>query len=293
MPNEVKWNERFNIGVEVIDKAHQRLFSIVRRLLDLIDDEESGQWACAEVIKYFKTYTIKHFAEEEEYMRSIDYSGYDMHKRLHDNLRNNTLPALEKDLAESDYSEESVQHFIGICLGWLTGHIMVEDRAIMGRIANKWKEEHTGTEIKELENAVTNVMQEVFKLKTDIVSEHYSGEDFGKCIYYRVAYRSQEGKNVHIFLALEERLLMQTVGQLLDMQFKKVDELVVDATKQLSQQLMKRVGVCFGVPGQYQLDKDHLLTKEQFQREFALEYPYYSLLFDTGVGYFAFCTKIH
>ena len=170
---------------------------------------------------------------------------------------------------------------------------MVEDRAIMGRIANKWKEEHTGTEIKELENAVTNVMQEVFKLKTDIVSEHYSGEDFGKCIYYRVAYRSQEGKNVHIFLALEERLLMQTVGQLLDMQFKKVDELVVDATKQLSQQLMKRVGVCFGVPGQYQLDKDHLLTKEQFQREFALEYPYYSLLFDTGVGYFAFCTKIH
>ena len=31
MTNEVKWNERFNIGVEVVDKAHQRLFSIVRR----------------------------------------------------------------------------------------------------------------------------------------------------------------------------------------------------------------------------------------------------------------------
>ena len=26
--NEVKWNDRFNIGVEGIDKAHRRLFSI-------------------------------------------------------------------------------------------------------------------------------------------------------------------------------------------------------------------------------------------------------------------------
>ena len=29
MPAEIKWNNRFNIGVDSIDKAHQKLFSIV------------------------------------------------------------------------------------------------------------------------------------------------------------------------------------------------------------------------------------------------------------------------
>lgn len=292
MANEVKWNERFNIGVDVIDQAHQRLFSIVRRLMNLNEDEKNRQWACAEGIKYFKSYAIKHFAQEEEYMQSIGYDGYEMHKRLHDNLRDKTLPALKKDLVESDYSSESIQHFLGICLGWLTGHIMVEDRAITGRISNKWNIEQMGQEIEILENAVSNTMQEIFKLHTKIVSEHYSGENFGKSIIYRLTYRPKEGKRAQVFLILEEGLLLRTVGSMLDMEFKKVNKLVINATRQLSQQWMKRIGMYFKSSVQYQLEKEHLLTMEQLQQEFNSAYPHYSLLFDTGIGYFALCIKM-
>lgn len=194
--HEVEWNERFNIEVEIVDKAHQRLFSIVHRLMNFSEDEKRSQWACAEGIKYFKNYAIKHFAEEEEYMKSVNYSGYAMHKRLHDNMRDKVLLALEKELEDSNYSEESIQHFLGICLGWLTGHIMIEDRAITGRTANKWKEEQTGDGISVLENTISSVMQEVFKLKAQIVSEHYAGEDFGKAIICRMTYRSGEKRYV-------------------------------------------------------------------------------------------------
>lgn len=293
MTNQVNWNERFNIGVEVIDEAHRELFSIVRRLVNLSGDEKSGRWACAEGIKYFKYYTMKHFAEEEEYMRSIGYRGYKMHKRLHDNLRDMTLPALEKDLTTSDYSQESMQHFIGICLGWLTGHIMVEDRAITGRIANKWSEAKMGRDAGRMEDVVSYVMEEVFKLQAEIISEHYSGEDFGKSIYYRLSYWVGDGNVVHVFLAFEEGLMMRAVGEMLGVQFKKVDRIVVNAAKQLSQQFMNRIGVHFGATEEYHFEKVYFLTKEQFEKEFALGYPYYSLLFDTGRGYFAFCTKIH
>ncbi len=293
MTNEVNWNERFNIGVDVIDKAHQKLFSIVRRLIVLSQDERSSRWACAEGIKYFKYYTMKHFAEEEEYMRSIGYSGYEMHKRLHDNLRDMTLPALEKDFIASDYSQESIQHFLGICFGWLTGHIMVEDRTITGRIANKWNEANMGKEAGKMEDVVSYVMEEVFKLQTEIVSEHYSGEDFGKSIYYRLSYRVGDRNVVHVFLAFEEGLMMWAVGEMLGVQIKKVDRIVVNAAKQLSLQLINRIGVYFGVTEKYHFEKVYLLTKEQFEKEFAVGYPYYSLLFDTGKGYFAFCTKLH
>ena len=117
MITTAEWKKQFNIGVDSIDHAHRKLFSIVRKLIHLSEDENNGPWACAEGIKYFKSYAIQHFTDEEAYMQSIGYHGYEIHKHLHDDMRFKTLPALEKDLLESDYSQESIHHFIGICLG--------------------------------------------------------------------------------------------------------------------------------------------------------------------------------
>ena len=41
-----EWNERYNIGVESVDKAHRRLFSIVRKISTLTEDEEKNKWSC-------------------------------------------------------------------------------------------------------------------------------------------------------------------------------------------------------------------------------------------------------
>ena len=87
MAKEAEWNKNFNIGVDSIDNAHRKLFSIVRKLINLSQNEHNGQWACAEGIKYFKRYAIEHFTDEEAYMQSIDYSGYKIHKRLHDDIK--------------------------------------------------------------------------------------------------------------------------------------------------------------------------------------------------------------
>ena len=73
MVKETEWNKQFRIGVDSIDNAHKKLFSIVRKLIHLSQDENNGQWACAEGIKYFKNYAVKHFADEEAYMQSIGY----------------------------------------------------------------------------------------------------------------------------------------------------------------------------------------------------------------------------
>lgn len=77
-------------------QVHKKLFSIVAivgKLIALNEDSAKQQHACREGIKYFKNYTLKHFAEEESYMRSINYSEYAMHQSLHDNMQNKTLPA--------------------------------------------------------------------------------------------------------------------------------------------------------------------------------------------------------
>ena len=53
MYNQLVWDEKFNIGVDIIDKEHQRLFRIINKLF-AFEEEKKSQWACLEGIKYFK-----------------------------------------------------------------------------------------------------------------------------------------------------------------------------------------------------------------------------------------------
>lgn len=288
MSKEAEWDERFNIGVSSIDKAHRKLFSIVHKLINLSKDKSSGQWACAEGIKYFKNYAINHFADEEAYMQSIGYKGYEIHKRLHDDMRYKTLPALEKDLKESAYSQEAIHHFIGICIGWLTAHIIIEDRAIAGMISNKWKTDHTGADMDALENALSATIQEIFRLPTEVVSEHYSGENFGRSMIIRLTYLSADHEEIQIFMALEESLVLRAVSSILNIPLNKMDQLVMSIGKELAIQITEQVAIHYHVALQYHLEGSHFMTQEQFRQAFYAGAFDYSLLFNTGHGYFAF-----
>lgn len=222
--NEVKWNDRFNIGVEGIDKAHRRLFSIVSKLISLNEDETKQQHACREGIKYFKNYTTKHFAEEEAYMKSIGYADYDIHKSLHDNMRDKTLPALEQELEEQDYSVKSVQHFLGICVGWLNGHIMIEDHAITGKTTKKWVHQGSENEMASLEKAISQALDKLFRVKAQVISEHYSGEDFssGKALCYRLTYTCADAKRpLLVYLIYGENMILSMLSETLDQPVKK------------------------------------------------------------------------
>ena len=45
-------NNLFNIGVEVIDKEHQRLFKVINKLFTLNKEDANGRFACQEGVKY-------------------------------------------------------------------------------------------------------------------------------------------------------------------------------------------------------------------------------------------------
>lgn len=289
---EVPWNDRFNIGVESIDKAHQKLFQIVNKVTALNGDLEKQEYVCRETIKYFKGYALKHFADEEAYMRSINYSGYAMHKRLHDNLKEKVLPVLEEEMEEQNYSEESAQHVLGFCLGWLTDHIMIEDHAITGRTANKWVYDYQEEETDALIRAVEQTVQDVFRQKMKLVSEHYAGEDFGEGLYFRLTYRSKEGEKIQVFLGYEEKMILRIFGEMLGRKLKMVDKTVVYALEQISSQIVKRVGTHFKGIDLYEMEGLNKMAYDQIVRAFEKTYPHYSLLFSVEQkGYFAFCIK--
>ena len=108
MGNQLIWNDRYNIGVDIIDREHKKLFGILNKLFDLRQQEKKSHWVCQEAVKYFKEHTLQHFADEEAYMASVNYAGLETHKRIHRDFRDRTLPSLEKELERTNYSESSI-----------------------------------------------------------------------------------------------------------------------------------------------------------------------------------------
>lgn len=285
---QIAWKDSYKIGVDFIDKEHQTLFARMNKLLKIIEEEEKSEWACREGVKYLKSHATEHFEHEEAYMQSIQYSEYEVHKRLHDNFRYKTLPALEAEMEEAGYSEESIRHFLGVCIGWVIGHTQTEDQAIAGRIASKWVNIPHEEEKEALESAIMQLTQEMFHLEAQLISEQYAGEDFGKIICNRFFYRGKQKEKWEVTIVFEERLLLQIISGILNTEYKRVDDMVVNVIRYLSRQLLEKLRESFPALDFLELEKECLLTHEQLLNSFEREQPVCSLLFHTKDGYFAF-----
>lgn len=283
------WDDQYNLGVEVIDKAHANLFRIVGKLIALAENGENSENACREGLKYLENYTMKHFFEEEAYMRSVHYKEYGRHKKIHDKFRNETLKALKWNLKTENYSSASVQRFVGTLLGWLTGHIMTEDQAIVGKVELKRVYDRSA-EISIVARAVDHAMQDIFRLDAKLVDENYNGRNIGKGFYCRLDYNMEDGSRIRLLLGVEEQLLLKGVGMLLGLTALKKDRIADEAALQIFKQLFSHMGRLFRVDVPHELHKEDMLTQEQFREEFMTRYPC-NLLFRTRVGHFIFCFR--
>ncbi len=290
MENQLVWNDRYNVGVNVIDKEHKKLFRILNKLFAYGQQETKRSWVCQETVKYFKDHALRHFQDEEEYMASIGYAGLKMHMRIHKNFRDTTLPALEKELEMADYSEEAVNHFLGVCAGWLIGHTLIEDQAIVsGEDVKQWENLLPEEEQAVMGQAIVSQLHSMFQLEPRMISNCYGGEKFGDGIYYRLIYSTREKKRWEFFLIFEERLIVNTIGSVLETHSKAISVLLMNAARYTARQFVGHMKGFFPALEEAEVKEEQLLTYDQFEKVFEKHSPQYSLLFDTGEGYFAYC----
>ncbi len=291
MEGQLVWKDEYNIGVDIIDREHKRLFKIINKLFRFTDEKNKSQWACQEGIKFFKDHAVNHFTEEEEYMASIHYERLGIHMHIHSEFRERTLPALEEELERTDYCADSVEHFLGVCAGWLVGHTLMEDRAITGKGRSRWMGLLPGKEQTAVKKVILRLMYELFHLESCMISDAYGGEKFGRGVYHRLVYGTdQEEEKCEIFLVFEEKLLINTVGKVMGIRTNKLNSLLMNAARYMARQFAEQVREHMPDMNGYELKEENLLTYEQFQDVFEHEKLQVSLLFDTGEGYFSYCT---
>lgn len=274
MDTQFVWQEEFNIGVDIIDKEHQRLFKIINKLFEFKKEGKNSEFACQEGIKFFKGHAMKHFADEEAYMASIHYEGLAQHKQIHKGFRENTLPALEQELEQTKYSQEAMEHFLGVCAGWLIGHTLTEDLSITGKSVRKWEKLLPGEELTALKKVIIQLIFDMFHLESHMISDAYNGEKFGNGVYYRLVYGvGDEEKKLEVILVFEEQLLINTVGKILGIQTNKLDNMIVHAARYTARQFVSRVMENFPDMAGYELKEENLLSYNEFQKIFEKEPP--------------------
>ena len=223
-------------------------------------------------------------------MELIGYKNLKIHKRVHKDFRDRTLPVLEGELKRSNYSPEAVDHFLAVCAGWLIGHTMTEDRAIAGKDVSRWEELLPAQELESMKNVIMDCVHQMFDLKARVISETYDGEKFGNGIYYRMVYgREQDRKKWEIIMVFEEKILVNTIGKLMGVRSKKLDVMLINAARYSASQFIWHVMSHFPSVEAYEVQEENLLTYEQFQQIFEKEKPQVSLLFGTDQGYFSYC----
>ena len=128
--NPCEFTDDFLVGVDLIDREHRQLFQIAGRANDLVMSWSAGNTydGILNILEELKNYTEVHFADEESYMRSIGYGGYEAQKRAHEAFISR-LEEIDLTLVEED-PEKYLESLIEFLLGWLVNHILHMDKQI-------------------------------------------------------------------------------------------------------------------------------------------------------------------
>lgn len=217
---EREWKKEYNVGCDYIDNAHYKLFKILWKVIDLLSNREyeKHRHACLESIKFLYSYTATHFAEEEAYMREIGYAGYEAHKKVHDEIKNETIPMHDKTLQESNYSKESVREFLGFFIGWLTGHILVMDRAITDRSLDDINASSNSVNEKIIRE-IENFSERFLGYPLTVSSQTYDNKIYAEAIYYELSYEDAD-----IVFMVENESAKKMIGEMLGSTIEVIDK---------------------------------------------------------------------
>lgn len=291
-PQVFEWKDEYALGVDELDRAHRQLFSVVNRVINnFMDmDFEKNRKTCIEAVKFLKDHTMKHFAEEEAYQVANHYGGYAIHKRIHDNMREVILPNLEKELTTKSYSKEALQHFIGVCTGWLAGHILVEDQAIVGKRKSKWTEKVVAHDNKDefLDGVVRKNINEIFHFNAELANGKYTGYKLTKPFCYGDTYTTEDGRIVAIMTAVEETALKKMAADLFN---EKLFQMNAVMSSMLGEMLtLFNTNVVMGFLGERATSiKSKIISNTEFYYQYEHIYPEYTMIWRTGHGYIACC----
>lgn len=122
--NLVQWEDSYGLGLEQIDDQHKTLFTIMNRLWSAIVRRAEAV-ELNTILGELEQYTVSHFTAEETFMRAAAFSGFEEHKKQHEDF----IARLQSARAGAQAGKHISLELLHFLRDWLVNHILVQDRA--------------------------------------------------------------------------------------------------------------------------------------------------------------------
>jgi len=122
---QITWTEKYSVGVARLDKQHQRLISMINRLLAEPHATTRSE-SIADLLSEMTAYALEHFETEEQMMRQCGFPRLDEHVALHDAFQENTAQFCLATMDGVETVPETMRKYL---VEWLTHHILEDDMA--------------------------------------------------------------------------------------------------------------------------------------------------------------------
>ncbi|MGB9196095.1 MAG: bacteriohemerythrin [Terriglobales bacterium] len=129
----IAWNTRLSVGIDSIDKEHQKLVGLLNDFYDAVQNGK-GKESLSKVLAGLIDYTKVHFANEEQLFAKTSYPDAAAHKNAHDDLTHQVLEIQKKYLqgANATLSIET----LNFLKNWLLTHIQGTDKKYTSHLAS-------------------------------------------------------------------------------------------------------------------------------------------------------------
>ncbi len=82
----IDWSKIYETGHPVVDGQHRNLFKLIKDLnFDM--QQQDSKVTVADSIDKLSSYVATHFKTEEDLMKAMSYPDYEVHKIIHDGLK--------------------------------------------------------------------------------------------------------------------------------------------------------------------------------------------------------------
>ena len=130
----MEWTPAMSVGVEQLDRDHQRLIDIINRLAENSETgaaaEESNEDQVRQCLYALMRYAESHFAREETVLKACGFPGMEHHLGEHEDFVKRIQKLTESfDDAPQKQSSLINKTLLQFLKDWLNHHILIEDMA--------------------------------------------------------------------------------------------------------------------------------------------------------------------
>lgn len=131
---KIQWDDSYSVYVSELDAQHKQLIDLVESL------EKTSQTAdfkltLRSIFEELMEYVMIHFHTEEDYMKSVQYEGFEAHQKLHEALARDVNNRINEMMSREPSALDLVK-LHNFLVSWVSNHILEEDHKYVEALKN-------------------------------------------------------------------------------------------------------------------------------------------------------------